>query len=390
MEEAKATPTTTDPARSATDQRIRLLLFTNNRGVGGMEEHIDLIARRLDRSKFEVFAICPDLEEIRPFRNKLEQHSDHFAAITGDRDHPGDMLRLYQQVRNWRIQVAHMHNGYFLGHTLPYAVLRLAGVRKIYVTEHTPPDKREPFKRTLVRNAMTLTLDGMVCISEKHRALRSQVFYTPKKRTHVIENGIELEDFNPIPTSQLDSLRQKHNIPDGAQIIGSLVRLEPDKGIPYLLDAMPQILAACPKTHLILVGEGSLRNELEAQAARLNISAVVHFAGFHKEPQPYLGLMDVFVLPVPFGSMSIALLEAMAMRRAVVMTFGGKGEAVIHEQTGLCAEPRNPQSIAQNVIRVLQSSSMRDSLGAAARQHIEKHFSAALTAQRLGQLYASS
>jgi glycosyltransferase involved in cell wall biosynthesis len=353
-----------------------------------MEEHIDLIARSLDRSTFEVFAICPDIEEIRPFRDKLARDSDHFAAITGDRYHLGGVLRLYQQVRRWRIQVAHMHNGTYIGHVLSYIVLRLAGVRRIYVTEHTPPEKREPFVRTLMRNVMTLTLNGMVYISEKHRALRSQFFYAPARRSHVIENGIALDDFDPIPAPQLAELRQRHGIPADAQIIGSLVRFEPDKGLSYLLDAMPQILAACPQTHLLLVGDGSLRGALEAQAAGLGIGDRVHFAGFHKEPKPYLGLLDVFVLPVPFGSMSIALLEAMAMRRAVVMTFGGKGEAVIHGESGFCAEPRNPASIAEYVIKILKDPALQRSLGESARRRVEDVFSARRMAQLLGALYA--
>lgn len=373
--------------------RIRLLLFTANRGVGGMEEHIDLIARHMDRSRFEVFAVCPDVEEAQPFREKLQRHCDHFAAIplNPDRSEDGlDLGYLYRTVRRWRIQVAHMHNGYFYGNKWPYAMLRLAGVRRVYVTEHTPPDSNLWRSVRWVHNAMTWTLDGVVCISQKHKRLRSRFFYTPENRTHVIENGIDLGDFGPIPEQQISAMRNAFGIPADAMVIGSLVRLVSDKGLSYLIDAMPMILDACPNTHLLLVGDGPLLGELKARSARLGVDHSVHFAGFHRSAQPFLGLLDVFVLPVPYGTMSIALLEAMAMRRASVISFGGQGEAVIHGQTGLEAEPHSSISLAEHVIALLQDSALRERIGNAARAHVEQSFSAERTARRLELVYAGS
>jgi glycosyltransferase involved in cell wall biosynthesis len=166
-----------------------------------------------------------------------------------------------------------------------------------------------------------------------------------------------------------------------------VVRLEKDKGTEYLIEAFPQIRAASPRAHLVIVGDGSERPALEAQVDRLGLRECVRFVGFQADPRAFFGLIDVFVLAVPVGSGSIALLEAMAMRCAVVITFGGPGEAVIHDQTGLCAEPRNPDSIAQNVIRILCEPGRRRTLGDRARQHIEEQFSARLTARRLAELY---
>jgi glycosyltransferase involved in cell wall biosynthesis len=75
------------------------------------------------------------------------------------------------------------------------------------------------------------------------------------------------------------------------------------------------------------------------------------------------------------------------MRRAVVITFGGEGEAVMHEKTGLLAEPRNPASIASEILKILGSTEKRDALGNGARRHVEDHFSAKVTARRLEELY---
>jgi glycosyltransferase involved in cell wall biosynthesis len=139
-----------------------------------------------------------------------------------------------------------------------------------------------------------------------------------------------------------------------------------------------------------MVGDGSLRDELAAHAARLGMTDYIRFVGFQGDPRPFLGLMDAFVLPVPVGSMSIGLLEAMAMERAVVITFGGKGEAVIHGESGFCAEPRNADSIAKYIIQILQQPELKNTLGKAARQRIEAEFSARQVARSLSALYTQT
>ena len=78
------------------------------------------------------------------------------------------------------------------------------------------------------------------------------------------------------------------------------------------------------------------------------------------------------------------------MERAVVITFGGKGEAVIHGESGFCAEPRDPKSIAEYIIQILQQPELKDTLGKAARQRIEAEFSAQQVARSLSALYTQT
>ena len=75
------------------------------------------------------------------------------------------------------------------------------------------------------------------------------------------------------------------------------------------------------------------------------------------------------------------------MRRAVVITFGGKGEAVIHGESGFCAQPRDPVSITHYVTQILQNPEMQQRFGEAARRRIEDEFSAQRVARVLGDLY---
>lgn len=376
-------------------EKLRVLLFVNSIAVGGMEEHVKLLARHLDRDHFEVFAISPDWQPTQEFSHALGKAADHQALITPDRRYGRwrqikETLQLIRQLRAWKIQVIHMHSTSYRGQQIAFLAARLAGVKRIYITEHLAPDTSLPFVERLSRDLFSKMVSGIVCVSEKNYRARASHIYTPPGRTIVVNNGVDVDDFTPIPEQQLATLREQHNLPADAQIVGTVVRFEPEKGLNDLLDAFPAIRAACPQAHLLLVGDGSLRTALEQQAKDLGISNYVRFTGFQSNPRPFLDLMDVFVLPVPVGSMSIGLLEAMAMRRAVVITFGGKGEAVIHGESGFCAEPRNPASIADHVTQILQNPDMQRSFGEAARRRVEEEFSAQRVARVLGQLYRSA
>jgi len=379
----------------ALDERTRVLLFTNSVAVGGMEEHVELLARHLDRQRFDVFAVCPDWEPTEPFSRSLGEAADHIALRTPDRRYGLwrmliETFQLARQLRQWRIQVVHMHSTAFRGQYYAFLAARLAGVRRIYVTEHLAPDHELPRGERWWRDMFSHMVSGIVCVSQKNYLARTTYLYTPPERTIVVNNGVDLDDFPPIPDETLAQLRAHHQLPNDAQIVGTAVRFEPEKGLNYLFDAMPQIKTACPKAYFLIVGDGSLRDELAAQAAHLGMTEFIRFVGFQGDPRPYLGLMDAFVLPVPVGSMSIGLLEAMAMQRAVVITFGGKGEAVIHGESGFCAEPRNVDSIAEHVIQILQQPELKSTLGKAARKRIEAEFSAQQVARALSELYIRS
>jgi len=245
-----------------------VLLYTNTRLIGGMEEHMELIARHLDRRRFEVFSICPALESLAPFHESLIKYSDHFAPITFDYEHPFNFPALVRQIHNWRVDVMHMHNGYYRGQNLSLLAAMVAGVRKVYVTEHLAPEQPEMRHHALMRNLFVRFVSGTICVSEKNHQAREKLLFTPPERTFIVENGVDLDDFAPIPTATLADLRARYSLPADAEIVGTIVRFEPPKGLEYLIDAMVKIRQARPKAYLLMVGDGTIRAELEARCAR--------------------------------------------------------------------------------------------------------------------------
>ena len=220
-------------AQPSVGERLRVLLLTNSVAVGGMEEHVELLARHLDRRRFEVFAVCPNWQATEPFSHSLAEAADHIALITPDRRYglwrlAKETFRFWRQLRHWRVEIMHMHSTTYRGQIYAFLAARLAGVRRIYITEHLAPDHDLRPRERLLRNVFSRMVSGIVCVSQKNYQARTSHMYTPIDRTIVVNNGVDLDDFAAIPEEVLDELRARHQLPPDARIVGTAVRFEPE------------------------------------------------------------------------------------------------------------------------------------------------------------------
>lgn len=183
--------------------------------------------------------------------------------------------------------------------------------------------------------------------------------------------------------------------PPGACLILFVGRLIPAKGVRYLIEAMPQILAGRP-ANLVIVGEGPERAALESLAHAMNLGHCVTFVGAvpHAQVHHYYAMADVFVGPsitIP-GEWTEAqgntFVEALFARVPVVASrVGGIPDAIIHERTGLLVDERAPAQIAAAVERVVQDPGLAAALKEAGYVHAMNGFSRYQSAARLDSLY---
>lgn len=198
----------------------------------------------------------------------------------------------------------------------------------------------------------------------------------------VIDNGIDVDAFRNA-SSGIAEFREC-----GMQVVGGVGRLVGQKGFDYLLRAVPRILERFPRTKFLIAGDGTERSRLEVLATELNISRQVQFLGARGDMLSVYASFDVFILSSVDEGMPIALIEAMAAAKPVVATrVAAVPKLVIHGQTGLLVEPKNPEAISDAVCLLLENSALRERLGSAARIRIEKQFSSKVMAQRYLELY---
>ncbi|TMB54474.1 MAG: glycosyltransferase, partial [Chloroflexi bacterium] len=195
-------------------------------------------------------------------------------------------------------------------------------------------------------------------------------------RFSVIPNGVDLARF-ALPPGKC-SVRDEYGIPADAPLLGVVARLEPEKGHRYLIEAMPAILRGAPDAWLLIVGEGSLEDELRSFARSLAAPARdrIVFTGRREDVAAVTAELDVAVLPSPREAQGISILEAMARGRPVVASaVGGIPEVLTNGLDGLLVPPADPAALASACLRLARSPALRRSLGEAGRATVAARFS---------------
>lgn len=155
-----------------------------------------------------------------------------------------------------------------------------------------------------------------------------------RSRSSVIYNGVDLGRFSAARVSAAGE-RERYGISEGAFVVGTVGRLVAEKNQLPLLDAVAELRASGADVHLMLVGDGPQRAELQQRAAERGIFDAVTFAGALSDVRPALKVFDVFVLPSLSETFSNAALEAMAMQVPVILTrVGGAAEMIEHGREG--------------------------------------------------------
>jgi glycosyltransferase involved in cell wall biosynthesis len=212
----------------------------------------------------------------------------------------------------------------------------------------------------------------------------------------LIYNGVDLSRYSA--QAACPTLLKEYGIRDGDPIVGVVARLEPEKGHPTLLEAWPAVLAAVPNAHLLVVGEGSQRELLEAQAGSLGLLDSSHspapdmrqlayesggpranpsviFTGRRDDVPAVTAALDVAVLPSYREAQGLSILEAMALSRPVVASaVGGIPEMIDDGRTGLLVPPHDPGALAAAIVRLLGDVDFAARIGAAGHDLVHERF----------------
>ena len=180
-----------------------------------------------------------------------------------------------------------------------------------------------------------------------------RLFGLPYEKINVIPNGVNLNLFNGVERDY--NFRRKYAM-DNEKIILFMGRLVYEKGIQYLISAMPKILEGYHDTKLVIAGKGGMLDELKEQVNNLGISQKVCFAGYMngKDVQKMYKAADISVFPSTYEPFGIVALEAMLSENPVVVSdIGGLNEIVQHRENGMKTYCGNPNSIADSILELL-------------------------------------
>ncbi len=228
-------------------------------------------------------------------------------------------------------------------------------------------------------------LKQVICISKMVQAEIHGRFGLPLDRLPVIYNAIDPEVFHPGLSTHRARIRAEHAIPDEAVVFALVGSAYARKGVGRAIEALADVPAPA---HLLVVGRDRHPARYEALARRCGVAARVTFAGPQRDPRPFLGAADAFVLPTLYDALSNAVLEALACGLPVVTSDRcGAGELVAAHRAGTVCGARDIGAIAAGM-RALLPADERARAGGAALEAVRPLTPAAM-AERLLELYRS-
>jgi glycosyltransferase involved in cell wall biosynthesis len=242
---------------------------------------------------------------------------------------------------------------------------------------------RTPGERKLLRITDKLVTATVVNCDAMRRHLIDDEGVSPS-RIHVCHNGIDTAKFAPArDTPRPESLR------GASVVIGVVCVLRPEKGLTLLLDAFACVSREVAGLKLVFAGSGPMKDELQALAERLGVTADVVFQPATSEVARWLNAIDIFVLPSRSVALSNSLMEAMACGAAAVASnIGGNPELVRDGKTGLLFPVGDADALAAQLRRLAADGELRKRIAETGSEFIRSEMSIETASKRMAAIYS--
>ncbi len=185
----------------------------------------------------------------------------------------------------------------------------------------------------------------------------------PASRMTTIPSGVDVNAFRNAKGSP--DILERWGVTREDFIIGTVAAFEIEKGHTVLLSAAAKILREQPRARFVLIGEGRLENELEAESIRRGLAGRVIFASLDAPLEKVLPLFDIFALPSLQEGLSTALIAAMATGVPVVASLTGGIPDAVTPDCGILVPPADADAFAGAVITLANNEKLRERMGSA-------------------------
>lgn len=241
------------------------------------------------------------------------------------------------------------------------------GLRLVF-TEHGRASDAAPSGRRRAANFVLGRVPGAFFAVSEELKLHMVREGFPAGRVGVLTNGIEP---GPRPgDSERAEARSALGVTDEAFVVGTVARLDPVKGLGFLVDGFAALRRSLPEARLVLVGEGPERPVLETVVRERGLEGSVVLTGHRADARVLMAGFDVFVNSSVYEGVSLTILEAMAAGLPVIATrVGGSPEVVVDGVTGVLVPVRDPGALAK-AVSSLASADVRRRMGDAGRERL--------------------
>jgi glycosyltransferase involved in cell wall biosynthesis len=357
-------------------RRILQVIATLERS--GAEKQLALLARGLARDEFDVH-VCT-LRPGGPYAEELSRAGIAVSSVAQQWKYdPAAWWRLKRAIA--RLEPDLVHTWMFTANAYGRTAARAAGVRRIVASERCV-DSWKAWHQLAIDRRLAKRTDAVVVNSRGVEEFYTQQGIAPEK-LRLIYNGI-----GPAPVSDVghDALCRELGLPAGSRLIGAIGRLWHQKRFKDVIWAADLLKVIRKDVHLLVIGDGPLRADLELFRDNCHIADHVHFLGARNDVMRLMPHFDLLWLASSFEGLPNVIMEAMSAGVPVVATdIWGNRELVVHGETGFLVPVGDRAGLARWAYKILEDSALAKRLGEAGRRRILADF----TVERMVDAHAA-
>ena len=374
-------------AATTTNRKLNVLQVCDHLGWEGSRMHgvkrlFAWMIPRFDANRYNVSLVSlrkKDLSE-----ETLESMGIDITYLHKSKFDPSTLPALLKVIRQKNVDILHLH-GY--GATTFGRIA--AGMRRIPAILHEHANLTDtPWFQKIADAVLEAETDIALAVSRSTADFLIKARQLPPDKVKVVYLGVPMEEFSRLRgPSEVAAARAELGVSADEFLIGSVTRLHESKGNSFLVDAARLVLDQRPQAKFLVVGEGPLQPELEAQARRLGLGDRFIFTGFAKDVARVVSAFDISVFPSLWEGTPLTVFEALAMGKAIIATDAdGLVDVLTHEEDALIVPKRNAEALADAIVRLMHAPLTRQRLSNAARV-TAKQYDIATFVSKMERLY---
>lgn len=340
---------------------------------GGGERYLELLCGHLDPSRFRPILICPEPGSFvgRMQARGVDVRVVHLEPLFN----PFALMRLVRVLSQEHVTILQTHGARanFYGRVAGW----LAGVPVVVSTVHNSVADYagSRLKRWIYSAALRATLplvSRIICVSDAIR--RDVVGEGPVAAglAEMVHNGVDRPSFQK--SVDRNKVRREFGLTDGPLLV-TVARLTEQKGHRDLIESLALLRNRWPQLQCVCVGDGELKEPLEALAGERGLSSMCRFVGSRDDVMEFYAAADVVVLPSHSEGFPFVILEALAMGKPVIATrVNGVPEVIEHMKTGLLVNARDVGGLASAIESLLKHPERAMQLGMDGRAVVQARF----------------
>lgn len=367
------------------NKKVKVLECIRQGQIGGGESHLLVLVENMDRARYEPVVLSftdgPMIDRLREM-----QVPTHIIPTVKPFD-----ARICRQVREYirsqNVDLIHVH-GTRAGSNVLWAARSLK-IPVIYTVHGWSfhPDQHFITRKIRIMGERYISSRTNLNISVSESNKQSGRKFLKGFESIVVSNGIDQKKFNPANAHK--DIRKEFGIDSNAVLLLFLARMTSHKQPLALIEAFSKVVDKDPDLHLMMVGDGDQKNEVAELVKKYKLEQRVTLVPFRLDVPDIIAAADIYILPSLWEGLPIALLEAMAMGKAVIgSNVDGTSEVIKDQENGLLVDPNNlVNDLQDKILKLGADKEMRKRFSEQAIRTIDEEYNAINMTRTIESLY---